>query len=408
MKSVTLQEWEERSLNELGIARKAVDQLLSLASQERRRLRVAQNVLTETITPGLKAGQVVGVLSVPGVSLEILPKLQGHDWNARQALTRMITVALDIPIAAREYVSMARQSRDLLEVVVRVFVDLLRKATRRGLPHRYRSEEEDLSLLRGKLNINRQVLIHASRPDKLACIYDELSADTPLNRVLKATVGMLMRVARNSDNLRSVFELMARLDLVSDSANPLGEPVVLDRTNSSYHRIYGLARLLLSSRWQNTSIGNDEGIALLFEMNQLFERFVARCFQIGLGSTNVRLQRSDKHALLEGNRRLFTLKPDIVIHNDIIVDTKWKVLDLKEPRLGVSSADVYQMLAYAQAYKAERLVLLYPWHAELGSPGILKRWRVTGTEVKFDIATVDVSLSDEVPEALVRLVDSAA
>ena len=64
-----------------------------------------------------------------------------------------------------------------------------------------------------------------------------------------------------------------------------------------------------------------------------------------------------------------------------ILDTKWKRLDTEDVRnRSVSQSDVYQMLAYAHAYDADRLILLYPWDSHIGDPGILKEWSVAGTK----------------------------
>ena len=147
----TVREWEELPIGENGIPRTAARGLLALAERETRRLRVPQPVLSRTASPGLRAGQVVGVLSVPGASLEILPKIDGEgDGTVRSSLTHMLAVALGLPVAGHGPSSMSTQSEDLLEVVVRLFAEHLLAAARRGLPHRYRRREEDLPLLRGK------------------------------------------------------------------------------------------------------------------------------------------------------------------------------------------------------------------------------------------------------------------
>ena len=64
------------------------------------------------------------------------------------------------------------------------------------------------------------------------------------------------------------------------------------------------------------------------------------------------------------------------------------------------------MLAYAQAYKAKRLVLFYPWLDGL-EKGVNKRWRVAGTERRLDIATVDVGEPRSVGCALREIVGVA-
>lgn len=369
---------------------------------------MAQPVLERTARRTLRAGQVVGVLSVPGATLEILPKIEGRDDMAvRNALTRMLSVALGLPVGGHEASSMGTQREDLLEVVVRLFSTQLLAAARRGLPHRYRHKEEELPLLRGKLDIRRQLVRQAARTHLLSCTYDELSVDTPLNRVLRAAVRRLAAVARTADNRRRLDELQARFDLVGDSADPLREPVRLDRTNTAFHRLHALARLLLGGDWQNTTSGEQEGFALLFAMNDLFEAYVGRSMKVALARVPVRLQRQDRHALRGPAGGLFALKPDIVVDGDIVIDTKWKRLDPAKATLDVAQSDVYQMLAYARAYRAKRIVLLYPWHAGLPEPGVCRQWR-SPDGVPFDIATVDIGDAASVASSLRRIVAGPA
>ncbi|MGR3370470.1 MAG: 5-methylcytosine restriction system specificity protein McrC [Sagittula sp.] len=58
---------------------------------------------------------------------------------------------------------------------------------------------------------------------------------------------------------------------------------------------------------------------------------------------------------------LFQTKPDILIRRGgtvtHVIDTKWKRISsrIDDPKQGVSQADVYQMMAYAQLYLAPRL-----------------------------------------------------
>jgi len=122
--------------------------------------------------------------------------------------------------------------------------------------------------------VKRQLTAHATRPDRLACRFDELSEDTPINRVLKAAVLQLSRISRTSDNLRRLGELASRFEMASPSARPLLEPVSLDRTNTAFHQVYRLAHLFLSGDWQSTIGGQASGFTLLFQMNDLFEAYI--------------------------------------------------------------------------------------------------------------------------------------
>ncbi len=354
----------------------------------------------------MRAGQVVGVLTVPGWSVEILPKIDGEDGPVRRALVHMLAVAWDVPVTDSATAWLSTQHKDLLEILVRLFADNLFAAVRRGLPHRYRVKDDVLPLLRGKLDIRRQLARHPYRPDQLACSFDELSVDTPLNRVLKSAVVRLASATCSAENARKLAELSARFDLVGDSPHPMRERVGLDRTNIAFHRLHRQARLFLAGDWQSTTTGNREGMALLFPMNDLFEEFVGRSMRMALAPRAVNLQDRRHYALADDRNGLFALRPDIVVDNDIIIDTKWKRLKPDEPTLGVDQSDIYQVLSYGHAYKAKRLMLLYPWHEDLGAPGICRVWQVRGAPMTLAVATVDIGRPDSIQTVLREIVET--
>ena len=182
------------------------------------------------------------------------------------------------------------------------------------------------------------------------------------------------------------------------------EPVALDRTNIAFHRLYAWSRLFLSARWQSTTTGDALGVALLFPMNDLFETFVGRAMQSALAPGSTRLQPSGRHALTDRDRPLFVLRPDIVVDDDIVIDTKWKELAPDGRNLGVDQSDVYQMLVYTRAFDAGRVVLLYPWRQGLPPPRIYRRWTIAGTSKPFDIAAVDVGQPDSVATQLREII----
>ena len=407
MTPLTLREWGELRIGGGGLAETDAKRLHALAERASKRLKPGSGgVLTRT-SRSLKAGQVVGVLAVPGGrTLEILPKIDDDEGATRRALIRMLVVAFDLPVADGDLAAMDTQRRDLLELLVRLFAVRLRNAVRGGPPRRYVAREEDLGALRGRLDVRRQFTRFAVRPDRLACRYDELSEDTPLNRVLKAAVSRLAGVVRSAANGGLLAELAARFEFVGESRDPLREPVRFDRTDAAFRDLHRLARLFLSGDWQNTAAGRAAGFALLFPMNDLFERFVGRSLKRALAPRPVRLQARRHSALTdERGERLFELRPDAVVEKEktfSVVDTKWKELKPKEKNLGVSQGDVYQMLAYARAYGAERAILIYPRRDGPGRPGgVVRRWRATGNDrLRLDVAAVDVGRPEGVVETL--------
>jgi 5-methylcytosine-specific restriction enzyme subunit McrC len=361
----------------------------------------------------LKARQMVGVIAAPGCSLEILPKVDpdGPDEDApsvRRQLVNLLDLALDLGIEEGATATMAHGAESLLEILIRTFAERLIAETRRGLPRLYMACEDDLPSLRGRLDVARQFTINAVRPDRLACRYDVLSHDIALMQVMACAVVNLRRHARTPstqrllDELRYVFADVTPLPL---SALPW-DRVKIDRTNRRWECLFRLARLLLKREWQTTRhrASAQEGLTLLFAMNDLFEAAVVTLLSRALAGKKVEIvaQGGLRYCLgdfAEGGPsegRHFQTRPDILLKRGgevvAVIDTKWKALAANplDRMKGVTQGDVYQMMAYARLYRCERLMLLYP--AAPGALPIPARWfGIDGGHEALTIGRIDLA-----------------
>jgi 5-methylcytosine-specific restriction enzyme subunit McrC len=368
---------------------------------------------------GLRARGVVGVIAAQGCAVEILPKIDfpGKDGveatgSIRRRLVHMLAVALDLKIDAGQFARLDWQRETLLEILIRLFSEKLIDAVRHGMPRRYVEQSGDLPVLRGRLDVPRQFTILAAEPSRLACQFDALTADIALNRIMKAAVVRLLRVARTASNQRRLRELtFAYADIADMPTSTLNwDLVVLDRTNNRWRQLLSLARLLIGGRFQTTSAGGSDGFSLLFEMNTLFEEYVARMLKRAMVGTDLRVvtQGGRLYCLETDNRRgLFQTRPDILVKrgDDVvqIIDTKWKRIAIRvdDPKQGVSQSDVYQMMAYGQLYKCDRLTLLYPHHAAANrGEGVHATHQVTGRSNRLRTATIDISQGESFSERL--------
>ncbi|MBS1074701.1 McrC family protein [Gluconobacter sp. Dm-73] len=359
---------------------------------------------------GLRASGVVGVIVAPGAEVEILPKIETPGQHGGQAaasirkhLVHMLAAVLDINVADGDMAHLDTQNETLLEVLIRLFSRRLCAVVKHGLPRRYVKHADDLPAMRGRLDAARQFSTLAVSPQKLACRYDEMTCDIPLNQIMKAAVERLLRLARAADNQRRLRELAF---IYADvSAVPVAalrwDSVTLDRTTTRWLAPFRLARLLLGQRFQTTSGGMTQGFSLLFEMNVLFEKYIASKLRGALAGTglHVTTQGGRRYALYTPDKKgVFRTIPDILIRRGDrivqIIDTKWKRLaqQVDDPKQGISQADVYQMMAYARIYDCPRLMLLYPHHARLGAAPVRNAHCIatdTGPDV-LEVATVDM------------------
>jgi len=366
----------------------------------------------------LRARGVVGVVAAEGCALEILPKIESRSdsganqiGNIRRRLVHMLAVALDIKVDAGQFTAIDWQRDTLLELLIRLFSEKLIDAVRKGMPRRYISHEDDLATLRGRLDVTRQFTVFAANPSRLACRFDALSPDIALNQIMKAAVTRLARIARSPENQRRLRELIFTYADIADVPVPSlrWNDLVLDRTNARWHELLNMAKLLLGDRFQTTSAGGGKGFSLLFEMNTLFEEYVARMVRRALAGSDLSVvsQGGRIYCLETKDGGLFQTKPDILVKRGRqvvqVIDTKWKRIaaHIEDKKQGVSQADIYQMMAYGRLYDCSRLTLLYPHHAGLlCGEGLQAAHRVTGSDHWLETATIDVAVADRLGHRL--------
>lgn len=392
-----------------AFTRSQANALLQAARSHPLANRSGTNILGDRYSE-IWAQQVVGVIAAPGCSLEILPKIDAasgeNDETIRTRLVAMLDVALGLKLGDGQALAMARQKETLLDILIRLFADRLLAEARRGLPRAYNAQEEDLAALRGRLDVMRQFTHHAVRPDRLACRFDTLMADTPLLRIMKACVVMLRRHARVGETQRRLDELRFLLAEVSDvpaSALPWAH-VRIDRTNRRWETLYALAKLFLKREWQRTDhdAGADQGITLLFAMNDLFEAYIAALARRALlgSDLTVHAQGGLRYCLIEegeGGKERFQTTPDILIKRNgqvvQVIDTKWKLIgrNPEDAKRGVAQSDVYQMMAYARLYRCREVMLLYPHHTGLGGTPLDAAYGMIEGDERLRIASINLA-----------------
>lgn len=421
----TLREWQRIGYgdDEVSIPAAQADRIAAIAQRSAFAGRGGEGVL-EHGRKGLRARGVVGVIAAPGCQLEILPKIEGagecepHDTVLRTRLIHMLGIVHELPIDEGSMAQLGWQRDTVLDLLIRLFCRRLVDAVRQGMPRRYLEHEDDLPSMRGRLDAIRQFSRHAVAPQRLACRFDDLSPDIALNRVMRATITRLQHLVQATDNQRMLRELgFAYADVTDVAIKALRwDLITLDRTNQRWRDLVSFARLFLSDRHQQTSAGSIDGHSLLFEMNTLFENYVARLLRRALAGSGLQVvaQGGHRDCLFEEKVGRFRTKPDLIIRRServvMVIDTKWKrmIPQIDDPKQGVSQGDVYQLMAYSQIYNCPNVMLLYPHHGELPRNLVRTRYAIgaNNASATLSVATLDVTgMSCQHVEGLKRLVE---
>jgi 5-methylcytosine-specific restriction enzyme subunit McrC len=249
---------------------------------------------------------------------------------------------------------------DFYSQLARLLAQRVLALRRQGIYHAYSPQTSALPYLRGRVDYATwQRQPWQTQP---TCTYEEFSADVEDNQLIAWTLRMLLRSGlcppQTTVLLEQAYRLLARLVTIQ----PLPATACLHRhyhrLNQAYEPLHALCYFFLSHTGPGHQAGTQRMLPFLVEMARLYERFVAAWLQQHLPQP-WRLQRQARYPLGAAGSLHFAV--DLVISDRATERVHW-VLDTKYKAITAlpDTADVAQVIAYAQAIGAPVAVLIYP------------------------------------------------
>ena len=308
---------------------------------------------TYVLTPGA----TVGAIEIGELSVCIRPKL-----NIGRVLFLASYALGAFKLRKTERFNFS-DADTLVEALLPVFAAAARRAFARGLVHGYRTEEETLYTVRGRIRISDQVRRRFGISVPVEVRYDDFTDDVLVNRLVKAAAARLGRMRIRSRQARvDLGWIDTTLENVALVEYPPGAvpDVAFNRLNEHYREVVALARLILRHATIETGRGSVRAPGFLMDMNQVFQEFVTQALREALGLSD-RTFRSDSgipSVTLDEDRRV-DLRPDLSWWDGptctFVGDAKYKrVWEAHAP-----NADLYQLLAYATALDLPGGLLVY-------------------------------------------------
>lgn len=317
-------------------------------------------------------GNRVGVARVGRVELWITPKLSierlffllgfardGKGWREE-----------DLPLA---------EAPDLLTAIADAFARQADRALQQGLLQGYRTAEESLPVLRGRLREADQMRRRFGMVLPVEVRYDDYTVDVAENQLLLAAAHRLLRLTglpvRVRRSLQRTVLKLADVTLVAAGQSlPTWHPT---RLNARYRVALRLAELVLRGGSVEQHHGTVAINGFMLDMPKVFEDFVSATLGASLAAYGGRVRAQDPWHLDE--KRAIRMKPDLVWYGPYgsvraVIDAKYKA----EKPSGFPDADLYQMLAYCTALGLPRGHLVY---AKGNEPATTHRVRNAGVEI---------------------------
>ena len=231
---------------------------------------------------------------------------------------------------------------------------------KRGLGQEYVSRTEARSSLRGKIEVTESVKSQAILRRQLVCSYDEFSVDTTMNRVIKATVALLVRSDISRARKKSLKKLMVFFADVRDiDLHAVDWNMRYDRNNRTYRMLMAVCWLVVKGLLQTQSDGTVRMMDFFDEqrMSRLYEKFILEYYRKEHPRLNASASFID-WALDDGvSDGLPAMRSDITLSarsRVLIIDAKYYASTMQSnfDKRTVHSGNLYQIFAYVKNKQA--------------------------------------------------------
>ena len=329
----------------------------------------------------LQVKNYVGIIETPcGTCIEVLPKIYKNETEeeqrkSKELLWKMLSVVYDLKSLEATEASLEKHSGRLIDILISAFLKIVSSIVHRGLRSDYVRIQAERHFIKGRLRVNQQLRQPLSKQHKFQIEYDCFLPNRPENRLLKTALQKVLKWTLDSDNQRHIRQLLLHFDEIPTSIQAKQDLISwsTQRDMVYYQTAKPWVELIITEQTPWFNKGSWQGISLLFPMETLFEKYVAKQLKKQLvNNFELRTQLNNKylvkHKTKQKEKPLFQLKPDLAIQHRqnnkllLILDTKWKLLDISSYQYGLKQSDFYQLFAYGHQYLEGKgdLVLIYP------------------------------------------------
>lgn len=311
----------------------------------------------------------------------------------------MLVYAFEV-LKSKEYEWLNKEDcRDIYDLMAALLLCGAQTLIKRGFLKNYISQTNELTAIRGRVDIANSVRKLSLQNAKAICDYDEFSGNILFNQILKATFLYLSRQNLQESIKRDISRILqyfTEIDTVNFRAVKW-DIFVFNRNNSHYDMLLYFCRLICEDAIANQSKGAEKFRTLEESfLPTLFERFINAFYKKHL-PYSVSCQQQIKWNA-DNMEMLPKMNADTIITNNetkLIIDTKFYSKTLQSNRFSdnqtVISSNLYQIFAYVKneaAWTRPKTIagmLLYP---QTDMP-IKKVYCIDGDN--FFIQTVDLN-----------------
>ncbi len=229
---------------------------------------------------------------------------------------------------------------------------------KQGLYREYLNRQENLTVMRGKINMPGTIRNRMAKKQILTCEYDELSENNLLNQVLKTTVMLLLRhgsvKSEYKDDLKKKMLFFSDVDTIEPTSIRWSS-IRFQRNNQNYRMLLSICQLIIEGMLLTTDKGDYRMTTFLDEqrMCRLYEKFILEYYtkhypKLSVSSSQIPWSLDDGIGTM-----LPVMQSDIHLHMGntvLIIDAKYysHTTQTQFDKHTLHSNNLYQIFTYVK------------------------------------------------------------
>lgn len=234
---------------------------------------------------------------------------------------------------------------DAYDLLARIFTFGVEKLIKNGFHRSYVGACEDLSTIRGKINLTQTINSCSMLNKKIYCDYDEYSTNDCFNQILKYTINKLIKNENINQNTKNKLKKYQIFFNEIDELEPTKRnrrKIIFNKNNVIYKMLINVSLMLYDNTMVNEDAGQEAFKDFFREeqMQKVFELFLLNFYKVNLDRHiyHVHAPKIDWHmekdadAIWDGifdvETTLMDRRTDIVVENrelnsQAIIDAKY-------------------------------------------------------------------------------------
>lgn len=174
------------------------------------------------------------------------------------------------------------QFNNTAELMAAILAKGIAVQIKRCLGKEYIPKTEPLSALRGKIDIEESIKTQTMLKKQMICTYDEFSVNGTMNRIIKSTVGLLLRSDISKARKKELRKLMVYFgDVEPIDLYTVNWNIQYNRNNQTYRLLISICYLVVKGLLQTNSDGSTRLMEFVDEqrMCRLYEKFILEYYR---------------------------------------------------------------------------------------------------------------------------------